>query len=342
MPALGVLLLLYGSNMLGVRAFGEMEFWFAIIKVATIVVLLVAGVLILIFRIGALGPTASIANLWRHGGFLPFGLLGVLLTLQIVTFAYSGIEILAMTAAEAEQPATSIPRAVNSVTYRILVFYIGALVVIMTLIPWNQLNPATSPFVVVFERLGIPGAGHVINFVVITAAASSCNSGLYSTGRFLFFLAQRGQGPRSLGHLSRKHVPVRGVTASAAAMLIGVALNAIVPEKAFTWVTSIALIGTLWTWIIIMLAHLKFRRAVARGREQPSAFPMPGAPAANWLVIIFLLTVTAMLALDEGTRVALYVAPIWFALLGVAYFRLKRKPKLRAAVQLNEPRSPHW
>jgi AAT family amino acid transporter/D-serine/D-alanine/glycine transporter len=240
-----------------------------------------------------------------------------------------------MTAAEAEQPATAIPRAVNSVTYRILVFYIGALVVIMTLIPWNQLNPAISPFVVVFERLGIPGAGHVINFVVVTAAASACNSGLYSTGRFLFFLAQQGQAPEVLSHLSRRHVPARGVTASAAAMLIGVALNAIVPEKAFTWVTSIALIGTLWTWIIIMLAHLKYRRAVAQGREKPSAFPMPGAPAANCLVIAFLLTVTAMLALDEGTRVALYVAPVWFAVLGVAYSRWKRKPRLRAQPQLD-------
>jgi AAT family amino acid transporter/D-serine/D-alanine/glycine transporter len=164
----------------------------------------------------------------------------------------------------------------------------------------------------------------VINFVVITAAASACNSGLYSTGRFLFFLAQRGQAPGALARLSSKHVPVHGVTLSAGVMLIGVALNAIVPEKAFIWVTSIALIGTLWTWMIIMLAHLKYRRAVAEGRERQSGFRMPGAPVANWLVIVFLLIVTALLALDRETRVALYVAPFWFGILGLAYHRCGR------------------
>jgi AAT family amino acid transporter/D-serine/D-alanine/glycine transporter len=322
--ALCVLLLLYGSNLFAVRVFGEMEFWFALIKVATIVLLIGAGVFVLTTGVGSLGPTASISNLWTHGGFFPFGILGVLLTLQIVTFAYSGVEVIAMTAAEAQNPETVIPRAINSITFRILAFYIGALVVIASLIPWNQLDPAISPFVVVFERLGVPGSGSVINFVVITAAASACNSGLYSTGRFLFFLAQRGQAPGALARLSSKHVPVHGVTLSAGVMLIGVALNAIVPERAFIWVTSIALIGTLWTWIIIMLAHLKYRRAVAQGRERQSGFRMPGAPVANWFVIVFLLTVTTLLALDRETRVALYVAPFWFGILGLAYHRCKR------------------
>lgn len=323
MSALCVLLLLYGSNLFAVKVFGETEFWFALIKVATIVLLIVAGLFILTTGVSKLGPTAGFSNLWTRGGFFPFGILGVLLTLQIVTFAYNGIEVVAMTAAEAQNPQVVIPRAINSITYRILIFYIGALVIIMSLIPWNQLDAATSPFVVVFERLGIPGAGHVINFVVITAAASSCNSGLYTTGRFLFFLAQRGQAPRALAHLSRKHVPVRGVTVSAAIMLIGVGLNAIVPEKAFTWVTSISLIGTLWTWCMIILAHLNYRRSIAAGREPASNFPMPGAPWANWLVLLFLLGVSAMLAFDADTRVAFYVAPVWFAILGIAYKRWK-------------------
>jgi AAT family amino acid transporter len=332
-PALGVLMLLYGTNLLAVRVFGEMEFWFSLIKVATIVVLIAAGLLVLVSGISVLGPTASFKNLWSHGGFLPFGPLGILLTLQMVTFAYSGVEVIAMTAAETENPHTAIPRAINSIIYRILAFYIGALVIIMALIPWNQLDPATSPFVVVFERLGIPGAGNIVNFVVITAAASACNSGLYTTGRFLFFLAQRGQAPAALGHLSRKRVPVRGVTLSAAVMLLGVVLNAVVPEKVFIWVTSIALIGTIWTWMLILLAHLKFRRAVAAGQEQPSPFPMPGAPVANWLAIVFLLVVIVMLWFDAETRVALYVAPVWFAILGLAYYRWKRHTGTGAAAQ---------
>jgi AAT family amino acid transporter/D-serine/D-alanine/glycine transporter len=331
--ALCVLLLLYGSNLFAVKVFGETEFWFALIKVATIVLLIVAGLFILTTGISKLGPTAGFSNLWTHGGFFPFGILGVLLTLQIVTFAYNGIEVVAMTAAEAQNPQVVIPRAINSITYRILIFYIGALIIIMSLIPWNQLDPATSPFVVVFERLGIPGAGHVINFVVITAAASSCNSGLYTTGRFLFFLAQRGQAPRALAHLSRNHVPVRGVTVSAAIMLIGVGLNAIVPEKAFTWVTSISLIGTLWTWSMIILAHLNYRRAIAAGREPASGFPMPGAPWANWLVLMFLLGVSVMLAFDADTRVAFYVAPFWFAILGIAYKRWKSAHAVAPAQQ---------
>lgn len=332
-PALGVLLLLYATNLLAVRIFGEMEFWFSLIKVATIVLLIAAGLFVIVSGVSALGPTASFTNLWTHGGFFPFGPLGILLTLQMVTFAYSGVEVIAMTAAEAENPQTAIPRAINSIIYRILAFYIGALVIIMALIPWNQLDPDASPFVVVFERMGIPGAGNVINFVVITAAASACNSGLYTTGRFLFYLAQRGQAPRALAHLSRRQVPVRGVTLSAAVMLLGVALNAVVPEKVFIWVTSIALIGTIWTWFIILLAHLKYRRAVAAGKEAPSRFPMPGAPAANWFALVFLVVVTIMLSQDAETRVALYVAPVWFAILGVAYRRWKRRATSSVSAQ---------
>ena len=317
--ALGALLLLYSSNLLAVRVFGELEFWFALIKVATIVLLIGAGLLVLTTGVSELGATASVANLWDHGGFFPLGLSGVLLTLQMVTFAYSGVEVIAMTAAEAQHPQTTIPRAINTIAYRILAFYIGALIVIMTLIAWNHLDPIASPFVIVFARLGIPHAGSVVNFVVITAAASSCNSGLYTTGRLVFFLARRRQAPSSLGQLSRAQVPTRSITASAAVMLIGVALNALFPEKVFVWVTSIALIGTLWTWIIILLAHLGYRRAVAAGQEPPSSFPLRGAPVANWLVLLFLLIVIAALALDAETRVALYVAPAWFLILRLVY-----------------------
>ncbi len=317
--------LLYGSNMLAVRVFGELEFWFAVIKVAAIIGLIVLGTVILIFGVGPLGPTASVANLWSHGGLFPFGVLGVVLTLQIVAFAYSGVEVVAMTAAEAQEPRTALPRATNSIIYRILIFYIGALVIIMSLIPWNELSPTVSPFVIVFDRTGIRGAAHVINLVVITAAASSCNSGLYSTGRMLFFLARRGQAPAVFARLSGRQVPAAAVTASAGLMLVGVALNAAVPDEVFTWVTSTSLAGTLWTWIMIMLAHLGYRKAVARGLAQPSAYAMPGAPVANWLVIAFLLVVTAMLALDAETRVALYVTPLLFVLIGLGYWHWQRR-----------------
>jgi len=326
LPALVTLAALYGANQLAVRVFGELEFWFALIKVVTIIALIAGGLFVIVSHSGELGATAGFDNLWTHGGFLPFGLLGVLLTLQMVTFAYQGVELIGVTAGEAENPGVVLPRATNGITFRILIFYIGALLIIMSLVPWTELSPDMSPFVFVFEKMRVPAAASIINLVVITAATSSCNSGIFSTGRMLYSLAQRGQAPRVLAKLSPNHVPATGIRVSAAIMLVAVALNYVVPEKAFVWVTSISIIGTLWTWSIIMLSHWKYRRAVAAGRAPRSNYRMPGAPFANWFVIAFLAGVTAMLWLDEDTRVALYVAPVWFGLLGLGYSRLRRPP----------------
>ena len=319
LPGLIALVVLDGANTLAVKVFGELEFWFALIKVATIVALIVGGLFIIFLHVGDLGATASFSNLWTHQGFLPFGILGVLLTLQMVTFAYQGVELIGVTAGEAANPEVVLPKATNGITFRILIFYIGALLVIMSLVPWTDLNPDTSPFVLVFEKMHLPAAASIITLVVLTAATSSCNSGIFSTGRMLYSLAQRGQAPRALAKLSAHRVPANGITVSAAVMLLGVGLNYVVPEKAFIWITSISTVGTLWTWGIIMVSHLNYRRAVAEGRIKGSSFRMPGAPVANWLVLAFLLGVTAMLWRSEDTRVALYVAPVWFALLGIGY-----------------------
>ena len=174
-----------------------------------------------------------------------------------------------------------------------------------------------------FQKLGVPGAAGIITVVVITAAASSCNSGLFSTGRMLWSLAQRGYAPRAFAALNARHVPAAGIHVSAAFMLLTVVLNYLVPKEVFTWVTSTALIGTLWTWGIILVSHRNYRRAVQAGRVPAAPFRMPGAPLANWVVLAFLLAVTALLWPDPETRVALYVAPVWFALLGVGYARLR-------------------
>jgi AAT family amino acid transporter len=319
LPGLVALLILYGTNLLAVRVFGELEFWFALIKVVTIVGLIVAGLAVMFFHLGDLGATASFSNLWSHGGLLPFGILGVLLTMQIVMFAYEGVELIGVTAGEARDPAVVLPRATNGIIVRILIFYIGALLVIMSLVPWTELSPSVSPFVFVFEKMRIPAAAAVINLVVITAASSSCNSGLYSTGRMLWSLAQRGQAPRVFARLNRGHVPGPALHGTAALLLIAVALNKWVPDQVFTWVTSVALVGTFWTWGIILVSHRNYRRAVAAGKAAAAPFRMPGAPAANWVVLAFLGGVSGLLALDPGTRVALYVAPVWFALLGIGY-----------------------
>lgn len=326
LPGLVALGVLYGTNTLAVRVYGELEFWFALLKIITIVGLIASGLVVIFFKVGSLGPTAGFSNLWTHQGFMPFGLLGVLLTLQIVMFAYQGVELIGVTAGEAENPSVVLPRATNSIIFRILIFYLGALAIIMSLVPWDELNPDMSPFVLMFDKMGVPGAANIINVVVITAAASSCNGGIFSTGRMLYSLALNGEAPGVFGRLSRRHVPAAGVHASVAVMLIGVLLNYVVPKEVFTWVTSVSLIGALWTWIIIMYSHLKFRQAVAQGRVAGVSYRMPAAPVANWAVIVFLLIVAAMFSLDPDTRVALYVAPFWFGLLAVGYLARAERP----------------
>lgn len=330
-PALAALTLLYGVNLVAVSLFGELEFWFALIKILAIVALLIAGPLVLIFGWGAAGQTASVSNLWDHGGMFPTGVLGVVLALQMVMFAFQGVELLGVTAGEVEDPEKSLPKATNAVVTRILVFYIGALLVIMSLVPWTEFSAGESPFVMVFERIGLPGAAGIINFVVITAAASSCNSGIFSTGRMLYTLSHFGQAPKAFGKVNRNHVPAAGITASVFVMLFGVVLNYFIPEQVFVYVTSVALVGTIWTWGIIMLAHIGYRRAVARGEAKAVSFRMPGAPYTNWAVLAFLAMVAVFLGVDAGTRVALYVAPVWFAILGVSYHMLRRRQGLAIA-----------
>jgi len=324
MPALGVLIVLTSINLIAVKLFGEVEFWFALIKIVTIVGMILLGLAIIMFGITDLAPTASFSNLWAHDGFSPIGLAGVMMTIQIACFSYSGVELIGVTAGEAENPEKVLPQATNGITYRILFFYIGALIILMSLVPWNQLNETTSPFVQVFDRIGIPAAGGLINFVVLTAAASSCNSGIFSTGRMLYTLAQFKQAPALFGKINKRHVPATAILLSSACMLIGVVLNYLVPEEVFTYVTSVVTVGAVWTWGIIVWTHLNYRRAVDKGLAKPVLFRLPGSPYSNWFVIAFLLLVIVLLGFDAETRIALYVAPAWFALMAFSY-RMSKK-----------------
>jgi AAT family amino acid transporter/D-serine/D-alanine/glycine transporter len=335
--ALCALAVLYGLNLLAVRAFGEVEFWFALIKVVTIVGLILTGTFIITFGVGPLGPTASFTNIWKFGGLFPFGFVAALQTVQIVTFAYAGIEMIGVTAGEAENPAVVLPRATNSIILRIILFYIGSLVVILALVPWNQLVENVSPFVFLFEKMGLPAAAAIINMVVITAAMSSCNSGVFTTGRMLFSLGERGHAPRVFQSLNRRSVPALGIHASAAVMLLGVGLNYLVPKSTFVWLTSITLVGSLWTWVMIMICHLRYRSRVQRNAARAVTYRMPGAPYANWLVLLFLAAVCVMLGTDPDTRVALIVGPVWFALLGMGYAARRRRESASAPHVSGDP-----
>ncbi|MFK0263827.1 amino acid permease [Streptomyces angustmyceticus] len=334
LPGLIALAVLGVANLLAVRLFGEFEFWFAIIKVATIVVLLVMAAAILVFGFGPLGKTAALSNIWTHGGFFPHGMAGPLLALQVVVFAFVGVELLGVTAGESKDPEKTLPSAVRRVIWRIGLFYLGALTAVMALVPWTQLDPDVSPFVLVFAKVGVPAAAGVVNMVVLTAALSSCNSGVFSTGRMLLTLAGDRHAPAAFGKVSRQGVPAAGILASMAVMLLGVAANYFVPKEAFAYVTSVATIAAVFTWGIIVCAHLRYRAAVRAGRLRPVAFRMPLAPASNYFVLAFLGLVLVLLAFDAETRIALYVAPVWAVIL-VAGYRLTRRT--RAAVLPETP-----
>ncbi len=220
---------------MAVKAFGEFEFWFALIKIVTIIAMVLGGIGIIAFGFGNDGVAVGISNLWSNGGFMPNGVTGVLMSLQMVMFAYLGVEMIGLTAGEARNPQKTIPQAIGSVFWRILLFYVGALFVILSIYPWNEIGSQGSPFVMTFERLGIKTAAGIINFVVITAALSSCNGGIFSTGRMLYSLAQNGQAPAAFARTSKSGVPRNALLLSIGALLLGVLANYLVPEKVFVW-----------------------------------------------------------------------------------------------------------
>lgn len=318
--ALAALVIMTLVNLITVKAYGEFEFWFALIKIVAIIAMIIIGLLIIIFGFGNGGVATGISNLWSHGGFAPNGMKGILLSMQMVMFAYLGIEMLGVTAGEAKNPEKTISRAVNTVFWRILIFYVGALFVIMSIYPWNEIGTAGSPFVMTFEKIGIRQAAGIINFVVLTAALSSCNSGIFSTGRMLFNLAKQNQAPASLKKVNKGGVPSLAIILSAAALLIGVVLNYLVPEKVFAWVTSISTFGAVWTWAMILLSQLKFRKNMSPEERANIKFKAPFWPYGNYIALAFLVLVIVLMAFSEDTWIALVVGPIWLILLVAVYY----------------------
>lgn len=323
--ALVVLVVLFGANLISVKVFGEAEFWFSMIKVTAIIGMILVGLGVLIFGFSDAGDTATVSHLWDHGGIFPNGLDETLLALQIVTFAYLGVELVGVTAGEAANPERTLPRAINAIPWRIGLFYVGALIIILSLVPWTSFSSGESPFVKAFDQVGIGHAGDIVNFVVLTACLSSCNSGLYSTGRMLHTLARKGEAPARVGRLSGRHVPAAGVAASAVVMAIGVGINAVDPEHAFLYITSVALVGILWVWGTILVCQLRYRRLVDGGRKPRTGFRMPGTPWTNLIGLAFLVLVFVLLGFSGETRPGLYVTPGWVALLVLGYWLLRRR-----------------
>ncbi|WP_242364061.1 amino acid permease [Limosilactobacillus antri] len=316
-PGLITLLIFLCLNLITVNVFGEIEFWFALIKIIAILVLIAVGIFMMVIQFRSRGGyVASPANLFAYNGFFATGWKGFVMSFQMVVFAFVGIEMVGVTAAEAENPRQVIPKAINGIPIRILLFYIGALAVIMCIYPWNRLSPTNSPFVLVFRDAGLRGAASLVNFVVITAAASACNSSLYTTGRMLAELTSNAHRPaiRRLSHLSKNQVPARAVAVSAAVIGLAAILNLTMPGEVFTLVSSIATTSFLFIWAAIIGAHLRFIKLHPTDRR----FKMPGAPVTDWLVLLFLAFVMVVLCFEKQTLIALLLTLIWFTVLGVA------------------------
>lgn len=328
-PALMCVVLLLCLNLVTVKLFGEMEFWFALIKIIAICALIITGLGLVAWGFQSpSGHVASLANLWNDGGLFPTGLGGFFAGFQIAVFAFVGIELVGTTAAETANPERNLPKAINSIPVRIILFYVLALVAIMAVTPWREVVPGKSPFVELFVLAGIPAAASLINFVVLTSATSSANSGIFSTSRMLYGLAQEDHAPKAFARLSRAAVPSRGLLFSCACLLIGAMLVYVIPNlvTAFTLVTTLAAVLFMFVWSLILCAYIVYRRRRPQLHEA-SRFKMPGGVAMCYACLVFFVFVLVLLSLQADTRQALLASPAWFLLLAIGYFWKGRKPQ---------------
>ncbi|WP_346055946.1 amino acid permease [Amycolatopsis dongchuanensis] len=325
-PALIALCLILAVNLVSVKLFGELEFWFAAIKVLALVVFMVVGIVVLVSRHPVDGVVTGPSLVFDHGGVFPTGLLPALLILQGVVFAYSGVEMVGVTAGETAEPRKIIPKAVNSVAWRIAVFYVGSVVLLVMLLPWTAYKSGESPFVTFFGKLGVPAAGAIMDLIVLTAALSSVNSGLYSTGRILRSLAVAGSAPKFTARMSRSGVPYGGVLLTAVVYALGVVLNLVVPESAFEVALEFSALGIIGMWSMIVICHLALTRKAKRGELERPSYRLPGAPYTNYVTLGFLLLVLAMSWFNGATgRILIYSLPVLALVLVGGWFGVRRR-----------------
>jgi AAT family amino acid transporter/aromatic amino acid transport protein AroP len=319
--ALICLVVITAINLINVKIYGEFEFWMALIKIAAIVLMIVLG-LYLLFS-GPLSFPDNFHNIWENGGFLPNGWWGLAMATAVVMFSFGGIELIGITAGEAENPDKTIPRAINQVIWRILLFYVGTMAVLMALWPWNKVGVDASPFVQIFSNVGVVAAAHILNFVVLTAAVSVYNSAIYSNSRMLYGLASKDEAPEFLGQLSGRGVPVKGIFVSSGITLICVALNYFFPGKIFMYLMSIATIAATISWMTITITHIKFRK-YCQEHGKKTKFQSPLYPFVNYVCILFLVWVWYFMLQIPDMELALYLLPVWLLVLWLGYWYRER------------------
>ncbi len=315
-------------NLISVKIFGEMEFWFAIIKVGALVVFMAIGIFLLVTREQVAGNSTGPSLITDHGGVFPHGALPMLLVIQGVVFAYASVELVGVAAGETENPEKIMPKAINSIMWRVGLFYVGSVVLLSMLLPSDSYSGDQSPFVTVLSKIGVPAAGGVMNLVVLTAAMSSLNSGLYSTGRILRSMAMSGSAPKFTGVMSRTQVPYGGILLTSFFCVLGVGLNYVVPDKAFEIVLNFAAIGILSTWAVIMLCHLLFWRRAQAGRLTRPGYRLPGSPYTEIVTLGFLASVLVLMWADGGpSRLTVMALPAILAALVIGWFASRGRMK---------------
>ncbi|MGC4994600.1 amino acid permease [Nocardia salmonicida] len=333
--ALAALVIVVALNMVSVKWFGEMEFWVALIKVMALSGFLIIGTVLLIgpFRINGseTGPNVIADN----GGLLPHGVLPLVVTVTGVVFAYAAVELVGTAAGEVADPEKIVPRAINTVMVRVALFYVGSLVLLAMLLPYNVFRAGISPFVTFFAGLGIHGAGSVMNLIVLTAAFSSLNAGLYSTGRILRSMSMNGSAPKVASRMTESGVPYVGILATAVIALVGVALNAIVPKRAFEIVLNMSALGTIAAWAVILICQLKLWHWARQGRVRRPGFRLVGTPYTTVAALLFLIAVVAIMAFgpdptQRGAVIAMGVVVL--PLMALGWFLVRRRVAVVAAL----------
>jgi amino acid transporter, AAT family len=307
-------------NTLNIETFGIFEFWFAMIKVVTVVVFLVLGAALLL---GIGFPRIGTTNYTAYGGFFPHGWSGVGLGVVMAVFSYLGIEIVGTTAGEAADPKIAVPRALRRTTLTLVLFYLGGLAIVVGIVPWNQIDLGKSPFVRVFETVGIPAVGHIMNFVVLTAALSAATVNVYFTSRMLFSLSRGGYAPAALGRLNKHGMPVPAVLVSSIGMAAALILSHLFQNTAFLFMIGVAFFGGPFIWIMILLTHLAFRRANARAGKNILRFAPPG-PWSSLFGLVALLGVLISTWWVPDFHITLLAGPPWLLFITLCYFASKR------------------
>ena len=319
------LALLY-VNARSVGSFGTFEYWFSMIKVVAIMLFVVFGAAALM-GVGH-GPAIGLRNYTVGGGFFPYGWKGAWLALVFVIYSYIGTEIVAVTAGEAKDPVRAVPRAMRTMVGRLILFYVGSIVVLIGVVPWNQMQSGdvtASPFVRVFQLMGIPAAAHLINFVVLTAALSSINCNLYLCARMMFSLARAGHAPERFGRLSRKETPVNALLVSAFGLAIATVVALVYPSSAYVYMFGVALFGGLFVWLMIFLTHLFFRAQWERSGNPRLPVRMPGYPWTSLTGVVAVAAITLSTWWVPGMRITLITGPLWLAFLSLLYLAGARR-----------------